>query len=365
MGTIFLIFQMTPSAIIIHREHSMNEVRLALIGFGNVAQGFTKILEQYGDLYESRYGIRFLITAVADKSCGNILNPEGISPAALLAAMQTENCLNSLPGSHPDGDAMEIIQSSPADVVVEMSYTNLETGEPATGYIAEALSRKKHVVTTNKGPIALHYNRLQELAHSHNVELCAEGTVMSGTPVLRVGKKLLAAAGIQRIEGILNGTTNYILTQMAGGQSYAEALAEAQRMGVAEADPTGDVEGFDAAAKVAILSRLVLDCDLPFDSIERQGITGLTVDDLAKATAEGKVWKLIGGVQNTGQGVRGWVRPQCLSADHPLARVNGLTNAVLFTTELLGSVTITGPGAGREETGYAVLQDLFRIYNVG
>ncbi len=342
----------------------MNEVRLALIGFGNVAQGFTNILKEYGDQYESKYGIRFLITAVADKSCGNVLNPDGLSPAALLEAMEIDHCLNNLPGSHPDWDAMEIIQSSPADVVIEMSYTNLETGEPATGYIAEALSRKKHVVTTNKGPIALHYDRLNELAHIHGVQLCAEGTVMSGSPVLRVGQKLLAAAQIQRIEGILNGTTNYILTQMASGQSYAEALAEAQRMGVAEADPTGDVEGYDAAAKVAILARLVLGEDLPFGSVDRKGITALTVEDIANATSEGKTWKLIGGVERIESGVKGWVRPVCLPGDHPLARINGLTNAVLFTTDLLGDVTITGPGAGRKETGYAVVQDLFRIYNV-
>ncbi len=341
----------------------MQEVNLAFIGFGNVAQGLTQILAQKEDEFARKHGIHFIITAITDPTKGNIFNPDGIAPAALLEAVQKPGALMTLPDQHPEWDAMEMIQNSPADVIAEMSVTNLQTGEPSTTYIAEALRRKKHVVTTNKGPIALNYDSLAQIAHLHGVELGVEGTVMSGTPVLRVGRDVLAGAGIRRIQGILNGTTNYILTQMETGMSYAEALAEAQAQGYAEADPTGDVEGFDAAAKVSILSRLVIGAAVPFAAVERQGITGLTPEDIAQARAEGKHWKLVGTVQVNG-GLHASVKPMCLPEDHPLARVSGATNALVYYTDYLGEVTMIGPGAGRVQTGYAVLEDLFHIYNI-
>lgn len=340
----------------------MNEVRLALIGFGNVAQGLTQILRDQEEIYAHKFGVRFLISAITDPIKGTAFAPDGLAPAELLEAVQKPGGLKNLPGVHPDWDAMEMIQNSPTDVVVEMSYTNLQTGEPSTTYIAEALRRKKHVVTTNKGPIALHYDQLASIAHLHGVTIGIEGTVMSGTPVLHVGRELLMGAGIQRIQGILNGTTNYILTRMEAGCSYEEALGEAQAQGYAEADPTGDVEGFDAAAKVAILSRLILGVSVPFASVQRAGITGLTKEQISAARAEGKVWKLVGTVEKDNGTVTARVQPECLPDTHPLARVSGATNALVYTTNYLGDVTIIGPGAGRLQTGYAILQDLFSIY---
>jgi homoserine dehydrogenase len=340
----------------------MIEVHLAFIGFGNVAQGLTQIILEQGEQIAKERGLHLIITAIADPLKGNAFDPNGLSPAALLEAVRTSGSLKSLPGSHPDWDAIEMIRSSPADVVVEMSYTDLKTGEPSATYITEALERKKHVITTNKGPIALKYDALATVARQHGVTIGVEGTVMSGTPVIRVGQNMIAPARIRRIQGILNGTTNYILTQMESGMSYAEALSEAQARGYAEADPTGDVEGFDAAAKVAILARLVLGKNVAFSSVERQGISHLTAADIAAAQAEGKRWKLIGTVEPLENGVRASVCPECIPASHPLYGVNGATNAIVYTTDLLGDVTIIGPGAGRLQTGYAILQDLFSIY---
>jgi homoserine dehydrogenase len=340
----------------------MDEVCLGFIGYGNVAQGLTQILLEHGGPIERHLGMRLIITAITDPLKGNAFSPDGLSPADLLEAIRQTGSLRGLPGGQPEWDAMEMIQNSPADVLVEMSYTNLQTGEPATTYIGEALRRKKHVITTNKGPIALHWDRLAALAHQHGVQIGVEGTVMSGTPVLRVGRELLAHARIRRIQGIFNGTTNFILTQMESGRSYAGALAEAQSQGYAEADPTGDVEGYDAAAKVAILARLVLDQAVPFTEVERQGISGLTQEEVAQARREGKHWKLVGSLEVTGSQVHAAVRPECLPGDHPLARVGGITNAIVFSTDLLGDVVMQGPGAGRLQTGYAILQDLFSIY---
>ncbi len=341
----------------------MDEVRLAFIGFGNVAQGLTQILQEQEEVFAKKYGLNFLITAITDPLKGNAFHPDGLSPASLLETVRQSGGLKSLPGEQPEWDAMEMIQNSPTDVIVEMSYTNLQTGEPSTTYIAEALRRKKHVVTTNKGPIALHYDELAAIAHLHGVYLGVEGTVMSGTPALHVGRDLLSGAGIQRIQGILNGTTNYILTRMEAGSSYAEALAEAQAQGYAEADPTGDVEGYDAAAKVAILARLVLGLNVPFASVERKGITDLTQADIADARARNEHWKLVGTVEKGSEGVVARVQPECLPQTHPLAGIDGVTNALVYTTKYLGDVTLIGPGAGRLQTGYAILQDLFTIYS--
>lgn len=342
----------------------MKEICLALIGFGNVAQGLTQIMYEQEEEFEQKYGVRFLISAITDLSKGNVFDPEGLPPARILEALKHPDGFRSLPGQIEKWDALEMIQSIPADVVVEMTVTNLETGEPATTYMAEALRRKKHVVTTNKGPIALHYDMLASIARVHEVQIGVEGTVMSGTPVLRVGRELLAGAGIHRIQGILNGTTNYILTRMEAGLPYAEALAEAQSLGYAEANPVGDVEGFDAAAKVVILARQVLGVSIPLSSVERTGITGITSADIASAKAEGRHWKLVGTIEKEAAGVQAHVRPECLPDEHPLSRISGAANAIVYTTKQLGDVTITGPGAGRNQTGYAILQDLFSIYHL-
>jgi homoserine dehydrogenase len=192
--------------------------------------------------------------------------------------------------------------------------------------------------------------------------LGVEGTVMGGTPLLRVGRELLAAAGVSRIQGILNGTTNYILTRMAEGESYDSALGEAQANGYAEANPTADVDGFDAAIKLIILSNLLLGVPLKLANVEREGIRGLTTKDIIRAQQVGEVWKLVGWVERAPDMVKACVRPIRMPQHHPLASISGATNAVTFVTKLLGDVTIVGPGAGRVETGYAVLSDLLEMH---
>jgi homoserine dehydrogenase len=187
---------------------------------------------------------------------------------------------------------------------------------------------------------------------------------MSGTPSLRLGTELLSAAGVTCIQGIINGTTNYILSQMDAGAAYADALAEAQAKGYAEADPTGDVEGFDAAGKVVILANLLMGADIRMEDVDRTGITRLSVDDIQIAKANGERWKLIGKVEKTPSGAKASVKPQRLPQTHPLAQVSGATNAITYTTKLLGEVTLIGPGAGRLETGYALIGDLLALHRL-
>ena len=185
---------------------------------------------------------------------------------------------------------------------------------------------------------------------------------MSGTPALRVGMEMLAGANVTRVQGILNGTTNYILTQMESGTNYGNALAEAQQKGYAEADPTGDVDGHDAAGKVVILANLLMDLPLTMRDVTCEGITHLTVDDIRAAAEAGERWKLIAAVEKTSDGFTASVEPQRVSLSHPLASIAGATNAITYTTELLGEITLVGPGAGRVETGYALLEDMLAIH---
>ena len=340
----------------------MKTYRLALIGFGNVGQGFTQILRDFGPHYEKAFGTRFVITAVSDLQKGSLYNPDGLNPSELLQAIETNGSLASIDAPHKDWDALKTITGSNADVVAELSFTDLKTGEPAITHFKAAIESGKHVITTNKGPVALAYHELVSLAEKHHVTIGVEGSVMSGTPSLRMGTEMLQAAGVTCIQGIVNGTTNYILSQMDAGAAYADALAEAQAKGYAEADPTGDVEGFDAAGKVVILANLLMGANIRMTDVDREGITRLTVEDIAKAKAAGERWKLIGKVEKSSDGVKASVKPQRLPETHPLAQVGGATNAITFTTQLLGDVTLIGPGAGRLATGYALVEDLLALH---
>jgi homoserine dehydrogenase len=339
----------------------MHNYRLAVIGFGNVGQGLAQVLRDRDQWLRQDFGIGAQIVAVSDPVLGCKYDPQGLSPADLLEAVRTTGSIKGVPAPHSGMDSLHTIRETNADVIVELSPTDLKTGEPAVQHIRAALEAGKHAITTNKGPVALQYAELEGLAAAHGVELGVEGTVMSGTPTLRMGRELLAGAGIRGIRGIINGTTNFILTRMQEGKQYAEALAEAQARGYAEADPTGDVEGYDAAGKLVILANVLMKQPIGMGDVERQGITRLSKDDICEAEEAGEVWKLIASLERTANGIKAAVGPKRVPLTHPLAVVRGATNAITYDTELLGEVTLIGPGAGRLETGYAILCDLLAI----
>lgn len=340
----------------------MRTYRLALIGFGNVGQGLAQILDERGADLRQQFGVDVRITAVSDPRLGSVYDPGGLSPRALLATVQKDGSLQRMAAPMRGWDSIRTIRSTETDVVVELSPTDLKTGEPAISHIRAAFESGKYAITTNKGSVALAYKALSRLAKEHGVEFGVEGTVMSGTPALRLGAEMLAGAGITKIQGIINGTTNYILTQMQDGKSYAEALAEAQSKGYAEVNPAGDVEGHDAAGKLVILASVLMDASIGVEDVECEGITHLTKEDISEAEDGGDVWKLIASLEQTAEGgVRARVRPERISRAHPLASVRGATNAITYTTKLLGDITLIGPGAGRLATGYAILCDLLAI----
>ena len=335
--------------------------RLILAGFGAAGQGLAQILRDRGSWLEQRYGVALRIVGVATGSRGTVYDPDGIAPADLLDAMQREGHLRGLAGQQR-WTALDLIEQADADILVELSPTDLATGEPATGHIRAAFARGMHAATANKGPVALHFAELRHQASEAGVYFGFEGTVMSGTPALRVGWSTLAGCEIRELRGIVNGTTNYILTQMETGMAYPDALAEAQRLGYAEADPTGDVEGHDAAAKAVIMANVLMNARVGLGDVERMGITTLTRDTIEAARASGERWKLIARVWSEGDQVRASVQPTRLPLSHPLAGVSGATNALTFTTDLLGEVTLIGPGAGGIPTGFAILSDILEMH---
>ncbi|MBN2085905.1 MAG: homoserine dehydrogenase [Anaerolineales bacterium] len=339
----------------------MRTYRLAIIGFGNVGQGLAQILGERGDVLREQYDVDVRITAVSDLKLGSLYNPAGFAPRALLEAARKEKSLQRVDAPQHGWDSIRTIRSTDSNVVIELSPTDLQTGEPAISHIRAALESGKHAITTNKGSVALRYQEMSELAALHGVELGVEGTVMSGTPALRLGTELLSGAGVVKLQGIINGTTNYILTQMQDGKPYADALADAQAMGYAEADPAGDVEGYDAAGKLVILANVLMHAPIGMADVDREGITHLQKTDIREAEEAGDVWKLIATLEKNAAGVVAHVRPERIPRTHPLASVRGATNAITFTTRLLGDVTLIGPGAGRLETGYAILCDLLAI----
>lgn len=336
-------------------------MRLIFVGFGTVGQGLAELLVEKKDLLSKSFGLEPVVVGISDEMKGSVFDPGGVNLRKALDAVKSETLLCDMGVGKYDGSALDMIKDVDADVMLEATYTNIKTAEPATSHIKTALEKGLHVVTTNKGPLALHYQTLVRIAKAKGVRFLFEGTVMSGTPLLNLLRETLAGSTITEIKGILNGTTNYILTRMEEGLSYEDALKRAQGLGYAEAVPDADVLGWDALAKVTILAKVVYGSRAnPFD-YPCQGITGITASAIEEAKSRGKRFKLIGKVWSEGGIARASVAPEEVDISHPLASVMGATNAVTVTTDTLGDVTVVGPGAGRKETGFSMLVDLIEI----
>jgi homoserine dehydrogenase len=334
---------------------------LAFIGFGNVGQGLARILVNKKAFLRAEYGFEFKTVAVSDIRKGSILDEEGVDLERLLQLAKETGTIIGCREGQRSISSMEIVEKNLADVIIEATWTNLETGEPGLTYIRKALAAGKHVVTTNKGPIALAYRELKQLAEEHNVFLRFEGTVLTGTPTINLVFEDLAGAYVKSIRGILNGTTNYVLTQMEMGMSYEKALEKAQKLGYAEADPTMDVDAWDPTAKITILSNVAMNADLKVKDVERTGMRDVTVQEIKSARKQGKRIKLMAKAWREGDKVCAKVAPEKVPSNEILARIGGVLNAVTFETDFLKYITIVGPGAGGTEAGYALLNDLLMI----
>ena len=332
----------------------MRPHRIAIAGFGNVGQAVAQLIAEG---HPSAAGV--VITGVSDPRFGTLASDVPFDATELLERAAAGG-FAALGGYGSEAGVLEMIESVKADTLVELTFTDLETGEPATTHVRRAIEAGLNVSTTNKGPIALNYGELRDLAEAKGVALAFEGTVMSGSPAVGLAMTI-RDAGCTGALGILNGTTNYIITRMESGVSYEDALSEAQEHGYAEADPTGDVEGHDAAGKLTILAQVLAEAPIPIGDVGRVSLATVSPEDIAEADENGERWRYIGTLEERDGQWSASVAPKRLPASHPLAAITGATNAITFRTDLLGDVTISGPGAGRSETAFAVISDLRRI----
>ncbi len=337
--------------------------KLAIIGFGTVGQGFLELLIQKKEFLMKKYGLEYKLVAVCDFLKGSALDNKGIEMEKVLNWVKEGKNLNDFKSKKNGLDAFKTIEEAEASILFEATYTDIKTAEPATSHIKKALEKGMDVSTTNKGPIALYYKALSALAKEKNKILKFEGTVMAGSPVFSLLENSMGGCEIKEIKGILNGTTNFILTKMEEGLSYEEALKIAQDLGYAEAVPDADVLGWDALAKVCILANVLFRASIKPEpeKLLCEGITKIKKEEILKAKEEGKRYKLIGKIWKEGNEVKVKVSPELLDLTDPLSSVMGSTNAITFINEPLNSITIVGPGAGRKETGYAMLNDFILI----
>lgn len=331
---------------------------IALIGFGTVAQGLCHILNDKRAVLLEDHGFDFEIIGVTTRSRGTMYNPQGLSLSDLIELAKT-----SAPFTEDiqEWDSNQLIENSNATVVVELTHTDLVSGDPAISHVKTAFRSGKHVITGNKGPAALDFLALEQLATQNNCQFLNEATVLSGTPVFSLINNTLTGNHIHQVRGILNGTTNFILSEMEADATYVQALEVADNMGYLEADKAADVEGYDAQAKLTILANILLGIPLQLKDVKCQGITNISSEDISAAKREDKRWKLIATLTIQGDQVYAEVKPEKLPITDPLAQVNGTANSITFSTDLLGDITIIGPGAGSVETGYSILSDLLTI----
>ena len=317
----------------------MKTAKIGLLGFGNVGGGTYKILTENKEIIKERIGV----------------SPEVVK---ILAKSKGKKRFCEAPESIMTMDPDEILNNEDIDIVVEM----LGGIEPATSFMLQAMKNGKHVISANKAAIAANYDKLVKAAKENNVEFLFEASVAGGIPVLTAITNALQANKFVEVMGILNGTTNYILTKMTEeGLAYEDVLKDAQEKGFAEADPTADVEGIDAANKLSILMALCFNKYVAPDQIPTTGISKITADDIKEATEAGKKIKLIGRAVLKDGEVEYSVQPLKLDASHPLAGVSNEFNAVYITGDMVGELMFYGRGAGPLPTGSAVCGDILSI----
>ncbi|MCX6070270.1 MAG: homoserine dehydrogenase [Chloroflexi bacterium] len=336
-----------------------DELRLAFLGFGNVGRALARLLESKRTSLEANYGMCLRVIGVATGRHGSIIRPEGVNMLQAIETVEEGQPLSSLGTSGP-ADSLAFLQAVEADALLESIPVNYQTGQPALGCIEAALKRGMHVISANKGPVVHGYQRLTELARQYGVRYLFESAVMDGAPIFSLWREALPAGELKSFRGILNSTTNLILTQMEQGRSYEQALAHAQAIGVAETDPSGDILGWDAAVKVAALVTVLMNMPLTPDRVARRGIDGLSLDHIQAAAHEGKRWKLICSAERTAGHIEARVQPELIDAADPLYTVMGTSSAITFVTDVLPWLTITEGDPGPMTTAYGMLADLVR-----
>ncbi|MGB8887259.1 MAG: homoserine dehydrogenase [Candidatus Korobacteraceae bacterium] len=323
---------------------------LCLVGLGNVGKAFVALLQKKQLELNSRYGIEGRVTGIASRRLGWLVAPGGFTPAKVLAADFSE--------AQRAGDLREWLRLGQADALLETSSLNATTGQPAIDHIRAALENGAHAISANKGPVVHAYRELTKLAAAKGRRFLFESAVMDGAPIFSLFREAMPAVEIRGFRGILNSTTNLILEGMESGMTFDASVRKAQELGVAESDPTDDIEGVDAAVKVVALANVLMEADLKLDDVARQGIRGITVEQLRDARANGEAWKLVCSARrNSSRKVTASVQLERLPLSDPLAQVQATSSVISFETDILPRLIIIEQDPTVETTAYGLLAD--------
>ncbi len=334
----------------------MTTYKLAFLGFGNVGQALAELLLSKEDELSEKYDIKFSVTGIGTGRHGSIINLDGIDLNAALDMVRGGRDLGLLAGKSAV-DSPELIRASQANVLFENTSVNHETGQPALDYVKTALELGMHVCTANKGPVVHGYAELQALAAKMGVKFLHESTVMDGAPIFSLFREAIPASNLFSFKGVLNSTTNLMLARMEKGDTFDEAVTHCQEVGIAETDPSGDVDGWDAAIKVSALVTVLMGIPLKPQDVDREGIRDITPEMVADALKDGNRYKLICSAERDGEKVTAKVAPELIPSTSPIFSVEGTSSIVEFKTDVLGDLSIVEKDPGPDTTAYGLLAD--------
>ncbi|GAB4449376.1 MAG: homoserine dehydrogenase [Anaerolineales bacterium] len=340
---------------------------LCFIGFGNVARALLRLLERKRGLLQSQHGITYSVTGIATGSHGFAVNPNGLDTNKALELVENKQSISVLNNFHlPITDSLSVIQHSSAHVMFENSPVNHHTGQPAVDHVRAALEAGQHVITANKGTVVHGYRELTALANSKGKKFLFESTVLGGAPLFSVFRETFPLAELHSFRGILNATTNLILSRMETGETFDQAVKYCQSIGIAETDPSADVDGWDAAIKVAALVTVLMGIPLTPQDVERKGIREITPEMIAQAKGSGKRYKLVCSAERVGDSVRARVAPELVDSSSPLYGIMNSSSGVTLRTDVLPdySITVTereGMSGGPLETAYGLFADFVSL----
>ncbi|NOQ39134.1 MAG: homoserine dehydrogenase [Anaerolineales bacterium] len=342
-----------------------SEFKLALLGFGNVGQALVELLLEKEITLKEELGIIFRVVGIASGSHGAAINPQGFSLPELLQAYREGVSLNEF-SKLPISGSSEFIQGCGADLLFETTPVNYQTGQPALDFLRQALEGGMGVVTANKGPVVHGYRELTNLAKRRGLSFLFESSVMDGAPVFSIARCGLPGAKVTAFSGLLNSTTNLILTRMENGESQDEAIAHAQSIGIAETDPSGDIDGWDAAVKVAALVTVLMDIPFTPDQVARTGIRALTPDLIQEAKENGQRWKLVCTArreESAPRGIIASVQPQKISPESHFFNVSGTSAILEIESDVLGKLSLIEENPSPRTTAYGLLADFLNAVN--
>jgi homoserine dehydrogenase len=343
------------------------ELALALVGFGNVSRRFLRLIDEMAD----RLDFNWRLVAIATRHHGSVVNPEGIDATRAIAMVESSQSLDRLdhaPRERSGIDVVRQVTDALADeagdgqlVVVETTVLDIDRGEPATAHVRASLEGLAHVVTANKGPVAFAYDELEALAESVDRVFFFEGVVMDGVPVFNMVRETMPAVTVEGFRGVINTTCQYILSEMERGTTLDEAVAEMQARGIAEADPSHDIDGWDAAAKTAALANVLMAGGVTPHDVLRSGIRDISPREVSDAVTRGRRIRLVASASRRTGRLEVRVEPELLDPGDPLAALGRTENALFLHTDLLGDVGIVQRTSSMTQTAYALLSDLSHI----